>query len=244
MIPQGCTEQAFESGLLGRPVWRLDAPERAGAAIAAAGPAGIGLIHHRGPARRASLLESHGFRHVGTLVTLEGPGPDRARLDRARLDRAWSDRAWPGRLRDAAAADADAVEAIARAAFRFDRWHADPRIPAAAADAYKAQWARNDVTGRADAVLLAVAEDGTVQGFNALLCRPPAMVIDLLAVAPAHRGRGVGRRLMAGAFAAARRTGIETVRVGTQAANQGSIRLYRAVGLKEVARAETWHWIP
>lgn len=229
MTPDGCQNLDFEAEILGKPVWRLDVAEQAGEAVSAAHEAGVALMHHRGPASAGPVLENHGFRKIETLVTFEGVGPDLARAVR---------------LRDATLSDAETVGDIAAASFRFDRWHADPMIPSAAADSYKAQWARNDVTGRAETVLLAVSEAGAIEGFNALLYRPPAAVIDLIAVAPAHQGRGVGRRLMAGAFAAARRAGLKTLRVGTQAANEGSIRLYRAFGMEETGRAETWHWVP
>jgi ribosomal protein S18 acetylase RimI-like enzyme len=223
MIPEGCSDQPFEAEHLGAPVWRLDDPDQAAMAIAAAREGGVGLVYHRGPVGEASWLASIGFRHVETLVTYEGARPVGP---------------VPSAVRVATPSDADVVAEIARRAFSTDRWHADPLIATGKADAFKAAWARNDVLGRADVVYL-VEKDGEVAGFNAVLRKDAMAVIDLIAVAAEFRGGGLGSALIA-AMAGLTES---HVRVGTQATNKASIALYQSVGFREVSRAETWHWV-
>lgn len=227
MIPEFCTDQPFDGSILGAAVWRLNDAGRTADAVSAASSAGVGLMFYRGPSDRASDLEPHGFRRVETLVTFEGELPAGPA---------------PSHVRRATTGDANAVASIAHSAFRTDRWHADPLIPDDRADEFKAAWARNDTTGRADAVLLAYAADGAVAGFNAILLRGDVAVIDLIAVAPGHQGHGMGRALIQGmgAFLPSARS----VRVGTQAANAASLKLYASFGWREVSRADTWHWVP
>jgi len=227
MVPEFCTDQPFDGSILGAPVWRLNDPERAGEAVAAARDSAVALISHRGPSETGALLEPHGFRNVETLVTFEGAMPSGASAASVRL-------ATPD--------DADAVGEIAATSFTTDRWHADPLIPNERANAFKAAWAKNDVMGRADAVLLAVADDDEIAGFNAVLLRDGIAIIDLIAVAPGYQGNGFGRALIQGMASAFPDT--ETVRVGTQASNAASQRLYASVGWREIDRAETWHWVP
>lgn len=230
MIPEFCTLRAFDSDMLGRPVWYLDDPDKAAEAARAARDADVGLLFHRGPASLGEALLEAGFRHVETLVTLEMDIPSVSSPHGSDCRKATVD-------------DAGSVEAVARASFRSDRWHTDPAIPDDKADDFKGTWARNDVAGRADATLVTLTPDGSISGFVALLARGEALIIDLIAVAPTHQGRGLGRALVAAALAygAGR---YRRMNVGTQAANTASIRLYTAMGFAEASRAETWHWTP
>ena len=77
----------------------------------------------------------------------------------------------------------------------------------------------------------------------ALLCRPgPAsMVADVptasldVAVLPEHRDRGVGRRLMEAAAAAAAETlGAQRLQLDAHQANEGALRLYRDLGFQSM----------
>lgn len=221
----------FESGIFARPVWRLDEPDAAGACVEAARKAGVFLIACRLAAHApAGALIAAGFRPIETLVTLARP------LDPAEAGGA------PGSVRLAAGpGDARACAEIAARAFRHDRFHADPDVDDKAADRLKADWAANAVAGRADRVFLALDETGRAVGFNACLWRGAAPAIDLIAVDPAAAGKGHGRRLVAAAIAAyAGRA--ERLLVGTQADNAPSLRLYRAAGFREIARATSYHW--
>jgi ribosomal protein S18 acetylase RimI-like enzyme len=80
-----------------------------------------------------------------------------------------------------------------------------------------------------------VAErDSVVAGFLQLLWAGPVLVIDLIAVSPQATRQGHARAMLA--FAAANGTGgmrrPEGFRVGTQAANAPSVRLYESLGFR------------
>ncbi|MBM3492285.1 MAG: GNAT family N-acetyltransferase [Alphaproteobacteria bacterium] len=228
--------QAFDSEQLGRPVVRLapaiaEHPERLRQETAAWRRGGVWLASLRLLAERAAgcedVLAEHGFRRIETLVTFErstaAPPPAVYPVERATRE------------------DGHEAIAIARSAFRYDRYHADPLVPNAAADRLKGAWVANSLAGRAEAVLVA-RWDGRVAGFVTLMQTAEAGVIDLVATAPAAQGRGIGRALVAAslAFVAGRRP---RLRVATQADNVASQRLYRGCGFAEVARQATYHWV-
>ena len=82
-----------------------------------------------------------------------------------------------------------------------------------------------------------VALDGeNVVGFTQLLVTATDIVVDLIAVDPAHRGRGHAGRMLAraqGVF-----PGRAVLRAGTQTANIASLRLYTRHGFLP---AGAWH---
>jgi GNAT superfamily N-acetyltransferase len=136
--------------------------------------------------------------------------------------------------------DVEACAEVGRLSFAYDRFHRDPAFESSRADALKAEWMRNACRGRAEAVLVARAEDGTVAGCNACLLDREAATIDLIGVLPSHRGRGLGRRLVEGAIA--RYAGrAKTLRVGTQEDNAASIALYTAADFRPVGIRRTFH---
>jgi len=57
-------------------------------------------------------------------------------------------------------------------------------------------------------------------------------------VAAAHRGKGLGRRLLAGLVAESERNGIWTLQAGIFPENTGSIAIHRQCGFREVGRRE------
>ncbi|GGX71903.1 GNAT family N-acetyltransferase [Streptomyces hiroshimensis] len=79
-------------------------------------------------------------------------------------------------------------------------------------------------------VFAAEGDDGTLLGFYALLLGPPAE-LDLMFVADAAQGRGVGRRLAAHMKDRARSAGLSRVRVVSHPPSEG---FYRSVGAVRV----------
>jgi ribosomal protein S18 acetylase RimI-like enzyme len=138
------------------------------------------------------------------------------------------------RIRFARPDDEKEVRALAGSAFQYSRFHLDPAIPAALAHRIKSEWAGNWFRGaRGDGMI--VAEDaGRVAGFLQLLWRGERLVIDLVAVDPASRARGLARAMIG--CAAKRGTGDArrpaAITVGTQAANIPSVRLYESLGFR------------
>jgi ribosomal protein S18 acetylase RimI-like enzyme len=227
--------QPFETGVLGVPVGRLRLADAAGRLPAGLGRLisvwrrdGVWLVSCRVDKGAPAIggLEKNGFKAIETLVTLRRDLVD----------------APPATGVEAAgAADHDVIVAVARRAFTMDRLHRDGRVPANAADAVRERWIRNDLEGRADASLI-VRDGSAVAGFILCLLDGGEAVIDLIAVDVARQKKGIGRALVAGAVAhyAGR---ARAMRVGTQADNEASLRMYRAVGFAEATRQVTLHWI-
>lgn len=207
--------------LLGRPTLRLDRADSGDAGWAGRLDREDLFVTAKVPAQDVAaigVLESIGFRVIDTALTFEtsaitAPADSRARLARPE--------------------DRDAVASLAGRAFRFSRFHLDPAVPRALADRVKASWAANFFAGaRGDAMVVA-EHRGAVVGFLQLLRgKAGDLVIDLIAVAPEAARQGIARAMIG--FAAqgaggARPTGW---RVGTQAANIASVRLYESLGFR------------
>jgi ribosomal protein S18 acetylase RimI-like enzyme len=227
-------ENAFETEFFGGPVWRYEFdhvsdPIRVAAAALAAH---VRLVACRVPAddgRAAAALEAAGFRLIERLVTFRRailPAPAAARP-----------------IVPASEREREACVAIAVAALRQSRYHADPRIDGRIADAIKRAWVSNNLAGRADLSLVAHDAAGRVVGFNQLLCVGREAVIDLIAVAPAAQHQGYGKALVAAGLSAYAGKA-DTMRVGTQAANQASLALYRSTGFTVAQEQLTYHLIP
>ncbi|MBM3836658.1 MAG: GNAT family N-acetyltransferase [Verrucomicrobia bacterium] len=181
----------------------------------------------RVPTRRidqVNALTQVGFRVVDVNVSLERePGPASV----------------PGSIdplvRDFELRDREAVLGIAASCFAYSRFHLDPRIPRALADSVKRAWADSYFQGTRGDRLLVAEEEGALVGFLAILSRTGhkgrERVIDLVGVAKCCQGRGVGRRLVQ-TFIAQSAGRAASLRVGTQAANVPSIRLYERCGFR------------
>lgn len=232
MLP--VADVAFEAGFFGGPVWRYDFDRVSDPArVAAAARAGsVRLVTCRIPAGdppAAAALEAAGFRQIERLVTFRRairPVPHVTRP-----------------IVPAGARDHDACVEIAVAALRQDRYHADTRIDHRIADALKAAWVSNNLAGRADLSLVAHDAAGEVVGFNQLLRVGREAVIDLIAVAPAAQHQGYGRAMVAAGLRAYAGQA-DTMRVGTQGANQASLALYQSAGFTMVQEQLTYHLVP
>ncbi len=168
---------------------------------------------------RLSMLTDAGFHVVDTALTFDGAisGTSGSRVRFARPE------------------DRLQVSRIAGSAFRYSRFHLDPRVPAGVADAIKSSWAANYFAGKRGDGMVVAERGGKVAGFLQLLCEPQGrLIIDLIGVDPALQGQGLGREMIL--HAARHGIGDEripsTITVGTQAANTPSVRLYESLGLR------------
>ncbi len=225
----------FESGLLGVGVYRLTdadalrSPESVAGIVNDLAEAGCWLAWARIPETditAGAALAGGGFRPIECLVTFERPltiEPNEPGVVAAGID------------------DAEGCAAIAHAAFSMDRLHRDPEISDDIADKVRRTWVLNNLRGRADATFIERVGDG-IAGFINCLLLADAAVIDLIAVRPSNQGKGVGARLVRAALAhyAGRRP---LMRVGTQADNATSLKLYQRAGFREVRREITFHRI-
>lgn len=94
--------------------------------------------------------------------------------------------------------------------------------------------------GRADVIVLVAEADGEVLGYcygaiegtDYMALRGPAGVLYDLVVDPAHRGRGVGRRLLEAAVAELKARGAPRVVLSTAEQNQAAQRLFARAGFR------------
>jgi ribosomal protein S18 acetylase RimI-like enzyme len=132
-------------------------------------------------------------------------------------------------IRMAEADDRQAVEALVRDAYSVYV----PRIgrePGPMAADYQALISRRAVwVGDAD---------GTVVGVLVLEGQDDALLLENVAVAPAHQRRGVGRRLIAFAEERARSLGLSAIRLYTNERMTENIRLYSRLGYVETGRRD------
>jgi ribosomal protein S18 acetylase RimI-like enzyme len=217
------------AGGLSHPGWRLtDALPEAGRRET--------FCYARAPAERIDLvrlLSAGGFGVVDVSLTLERPpGPGLSGREQPAV-----------RVRDAAPADHNTVLASARSCFVYSRFHLDPLVPREAADRVKEEWVRSYLFGKRGERLLVAESEGMPAGFLAVLAAEhdgmPVRVIDLIGVGKQHQGRGVGRSLVH-AFIAEYGSRC-LLRVGTQAANIPSLRLYEQCGFRLTASAYVLH---
>ncbi len=168
----------------------------------------------------AARLQDLGFRVIDTGLQFVGAAA------------ALSQTAPAQAVRTARAEDRPHVEAIARAAFATSRFHLDPTFPKSLAASIKAAWACNYFAGKRGDLLLVSPTDGVPQGFLLALRGGSGWIVDLIAVAPTAKGRGIGRDLMA-ALAATPIDGRAPDRLlaGTQAANGPALAFYARLSM-------------
>ncbi|MFA6316466.1 MAG: GNAT family N-acetyltransferase [Elusimicrobiota bacterium] len=140
--------------------------------------------------------------------------------------------------------EARACVEIAGSCFRYSRFHLDPLVAPALARRVKAEWIENYVRGRRGDGLYAALADGKPAGFLAVIASEEAgkkvFVIDLVGVAASAQGKGIGRSLTR-FFINEFRGRCDDLRVGTQAANIPSMRLYESCGFKVFQTAYVLH---
>jgi dTDP-4-amino-4,6-dideoxy-D-galactose acyltransferase len=136
-------------------------------------------------------------------------------------------------VQDIEPAHYNAVLDIAGSCFRYSRFHLDPAIPDRLAHAVKRAWVQSYIEGNRGERLLVALLDGQPAGFLAVLQTTvqgePCRVIDLIGVHHRCQGQGVGKALVT--FLIEDSGGrYPAIRVGTQAANIPSLRLYESLG--------------
>jgi len=95
----------------------------------------------------------------------------------------------------------------------------------------------DDYSARVSEGVVWVIEEGTVVvGVLVLLPKPDHLLLDNIAIAPVHQGRGLGRRLLFFAEAEALRRGCHEIRLYTHETMTENQRIYTAIGYKETGR--------
>ena len=219
----GLHPDGWLAGIFGRPVWRVH--RREGSlpfGVLASATAGFAYAKHDvSQVEIVSGLVDKGFRIVDTSLTFEG----------GRLHGLPSSHV----LRHAKPKDEQGVRDIARSAFRFSRFHLDPKVPLNLANTIKAEWAGNFFSGQRGDGMVVAESGGRVVGFlQSIWSSKNVLIVDLIGVHPDCQGRGLGKALILHASRHGTGDGRvpSAIRVGTQAANTLSVRLYESLGLR------------
>jgi len=181
------------------------------------------LLADADDAATAAAAESVGFRAVDTRLTLRRePGPEPPPP------------AGTAAIREAREDDREALKELARGAHTDTRFFFDPRFDRERAAEMYARWIERGLD-EPDRHVLVAELDGARVGYVVVAEDPRA--IDLIAVAPEARRRGVGVALVRAAIAERPR---EPTSVVTQARNVGAQRLYHSQGFR-LQSAEIWY---
>lgn len=129
-------------------------------------------------------------------------------------------------IRPMTASDLDAVLAVEEASFT-------------------APWSRaqflEELTSPVACCRAAVAADGALAGYLCLMFAADECTVMDIAVAPAMRGKGVGRRLMEWTLEECRRRGARHLHLEVRVTAEPAIALYRAMGLTEAGRRPRYY---
>jgi ribosomal protein S18 acetylase RimI-like enzyme len=140
--------------------------------------------------------------------------------------------------------DTEELRRLGYGLFSIDRFHCDPWLPRSKSDELYQKWVLNSLHHMADAVLVA-RKDNRALGF--ITCKIEHLskdcrygLIDLIGVDSTYQKQGIGSMLLCSAFMwfADR---VDSVYVGTQAANSGAVRLYEKCGFQHVSSEATLH---
>ncbi|HEY0767736.1 MAG TPA: GNAT family N-acetyltransferase [Steroidobacteraceae bacterium] len=92
-----------------------------------------------------------------------------------------------------------------------------------------------------DSVVLAARAGAAIVGFAIMRYADDTAHLNLLAVAPAHRRRGIGRRMVAWLEDTALTAGTFKVGLELRAGNDGARAFYAALGYRELARVPGYY---
>lgn len=138
----------------------------------------------------------------------------------------------------------EALGRMAESCFRFSRFHLDPQIPERLAHLVKRRWLENYFNGKRGVALYVALVEKRVAGFLAVAevksLSERIAVIDLIGLAAEFQGRGIGANLVSH-FVSEWRSRASSLRVGTQAANIPSLRLYEKTGFRIVGTQYVLH---
>jgi len=192
------------------------------------------------PEDRAFVYARRPCDQTGEIVSLQDAGFRVVDVNLNVVKKPGVNRGQGMEIREAVPSDEVAVAAIAGDAYRFSRFHLDPRFQKSDADSLKREWVRNFFRGKRGDKLFVALREGRPAGFLLALKQPQACVIDLIAVSEDAQRCGIGAALIAAcenAFCSS-----EEISAGTQAANIASMRLYERLGFRLRASQFILHW--
>jgi ribosomal protein S18 acetylase RimI-like enzyme len=150
-------------------------------------------------------------------------------------------------VRETSLKDREALRAL-RTQFTTGRFSLDPRLPPGTAEKVYGEWIVSSLKGsRGCRIFLHENESGKVTGFISVIvvqdqAKRKRGVIDLIGVAPEHRGKGIARLLLRKAVDHFMEEGSTHATVGTHSDNPAAIALYQAVGFRMSAIDLSLHY--
>lgn len=225
-------EDSFIKKFLGKPAGRVTAPSEVKAEAFQEGPesfvyAKVACTDIFG----IKALEAVGFNLIDTNTQFDRPRQG----------------AWPEvkladgyGVRMAEPSDAEAVEQVAAGSFVCTRFHLDPLVSDEMAGDIKGQWAANFFRGKRGDWMIVPTFEGKAVGFSQLLSKDDTVIIDLIAVDPAHQGKGLATAMIK--FAADNCGNWQRMLVGTQVSNIPSIRTYEKLGFRICGSSYVFHY--
>ncbi len=146
----------------------------------------------------------------------------------------------PLTVRRANEADLEVLRPLARTSHRSTRFYFDGGFPVDRCDELYARWIERALAEPERELLVAEVE-GAPAGYHALrLPGPDPARADLIALDPAHRGRGLGRALLLSTLRLLRDRGASSVKTAMQARNVGPVRGHERAGFV-LERVDIWH---
>ena len=129
-------------------------------------------------------------------------------------------------LRFANSSDEADLRALARNAFKYNRFIRDPNISSEIASKIKEEWVGNFFLGKRGKWMIVIEDNSKIIGFLQLISKNQnTIVIDLIAIDEKSRGKGLAKEMISYAYEnCLKKDG--TIEVGTQIANIPSIKLY------------------
>lgn len=138
--------------------------------------------------------------------------------------------------------DAKKICAIAYGSFTKSRFHLDPQIDNSIANTIKREWANNYFNGTRGKWMIVSEYKNQLAGFLTILINHNnELVIDLIAVAPDFRGKGLGKDMIQYACENCHCIN-KTITVGTQLCNTESIQFYESMGFKYLESKHIFHY--
>lgn len=185
-----------------------------------------------GQLRESMFLEDQGFRFVEMVLH-----PKLANLDRQNLPEDTL------AIEPAEESDLASIVAIAESAFRYERYHVDPRLDARLANKRYGRWARNSY-GHPSQRLLKIRDSEQLVAFFVVEDQQDGGVYwHLTAVAPNFQGRGYGRRTWQAMLRHHRTAGAAYVATTISARNVPVLSLYSRLGFSFLPPEMTFHWV-
>jgi len=169
----------------------------------------------------ADWLSAAGFRFIEVQLRATLPRLRPTTLRASRLT-----------VRKPSPEDRDRLIEIAGTAFRFGRYHADPRFPRALADRRYAIWVRDALADRSEQIRLFVTGPvGRPVGFIHAAIRERGADLRLAGVDPDDAGIA-GPELFLGALGHLAQEGVERVTARLSASNMSALNLYASMSFR------------